>query len=588
MKRRKKSILIVLLAIAVTACLGSASVFASGNTYTIGYDSNNNIHSVKMDDGSEIIVFCMNNKRHWPHTTPSITSVPKYEQTSIEEFCRENGLTDSAKTAALEDRLKTILYAGYPYNGMFLYQLTSSIEKISEDQFDKLLNPPQSIRDDFPDSIGSRVFAYSDYKDQTDKMDYLKKFTEQVYDLYKNGSTTSSGLTYSDITATPFYGAVFCMLNSDDPLTAYPQLYGGDYFLTEQQAYSATSNAVWNLMKDYGIPDNSGVQESSGLSKSLKVAQSTGILSEKPSASKVTVDGDAVFEKNDSDGKWYTGTLTLKAPSTYNAAFNLILPDGITTTDGSTVVKRGDSFKLVSDTEPKGGVDISLSATIPWMEGDLIVFQAVGDTNNDFQNMVGARIHKEKISLSKHLSVAGKITNVTVTKSWEDESNKDGKRPTADEFAASIHLMNGDTEVADVTPAVTDNQDNTYTITYENLPLEDADGNEIQYTVKEDEVSGYSTDDATAENGETIVNTLKKDSGNTEDPKNPTDTKDPKKTSKTGGNDGNESVTAKTAGSIVKTGDSGNIVLYGSVLACAAALAAILVKIRKRNRLHNR
>ena len=592
------------------ACFGSGSVFAaddSGNTYKIDYNQQTDIHSVKLEDGSEVIIFCMNNGRHWPHTTPTITSVPLYEQTSIEEFCKENGLTDPDKVAAFTDRLKTILYAGYPYNGMSLYATKSNVDTITEEQFNQILNPPQALRDDFPESLDGRIFSLDDLKNNTRNIFYLNKFMGEVLALYPSG-TSKSGLTYSDITSTPFYGAVWCMLNSSTPLELYSQTYGGSYFLTDAQAYSATSNAVWNLMKEYGIPDNTGVQDSTPLSKSLKVAQSTNILTEKPDSGNVSIEGDALFEQNSSNGKWYTGTLTLKAPSTYNTSFTLTLPQGVTTTDGKTELKAGDTFVLVSDTEPQGGANISLSSTIPWMEGDLIVFQAVNDANNEFQNMIGAKIHKESITVNKLVSVTEKTTRVSITKTWNDEDNKDGKRPSADEFSKSIHLMNGNKEVIGVTPVITDNQDNTYTISYENLPLKDSSGNEIEYTVKEDEVNGYDADNSTVENGGTITNTQEKeepkdpagptdpndpsnpgdpgDNVNPTDPKNPSENAD--KTTTDNGNNSNKTTVVKKVSSIVQTGDNGTVILYGSALVCAAVLVVLLVQIRKRNNSHVR
>ena len=610
MKKGRKKILVALLSLAVMACFGSGSVFAaddSGNTYKIDYNQQTDIHSVKLEDGSEVIIFCMNNGRHWPHTTPTITSVPLYEQTSIEEFCKENGLTDPDKVAAFTDRLKTILYAGYPYNGMSLYATKSNVDTITEEQFNQILNPPQALRDDFPESLDGRIFSLDDLKNNTRNIFYLNKFMGEVLALYPSG-TSKSGLTYSDITSTPFYGAVWCMLNSSTPLELYSQTYGGSYFLTDAQAYSATSNAVWNLMKEYGIPDNTGVQDSTPLSKSLKVAQSTNILTEKPDSGNVSIEGDALFEQNSSNGKWYTGTLTLKAPSTYNTSFTLTLPQGVTTTDGKTELKAGDTFVLVSDTEPQGGANISLSSTIPWMEGDLIVFQAVNDANNEFQNMIGAKIHKESITVNKLVSVTEKTTRVSITKTWNDEDNKDGKRPSADEFSKSIHLMNGNKEVIGVTPVITDNQDNTYTISYENLPLKDSSGNEIEYTVKEDEVNGYDADNSTVENGGTITNTQEKeepkdpagptdpndpsnpgdpgDNVNPTDPKNPSENAD--KTTTDNGNNSNKTTVVKKVSSIVQTGDNGTVILYGSALVCAAVLVVLLVQIRKRNNSHVR
>lgn len=624
MKRVTKKLLVALLSLAVIACFGSGSVFAAddtSNTYKIDYNEQTDIHSVKMEDGSEVIIFCMNNGRHWPHTTPTITSVPLYEQTSIEEFCKENGLTDPDKVAAFTDRLKTILYAGYPYNGMSLYATKSNVDTITEEQFNQILNPPQALRDDFPDSLDGRIFSLDDLKNNTGNLDYLNQFMDEVRLLGKSGGTTKSGLSASDITSTPFYGAVWCMLNSSTPLEAYSQAYGGSYFVTDAQAYSATSNAVWNLMKEYGIPDNTGVQDSTALSKSLRIAQSTNILTEKPDSSDVSIEGDGLFEQNSADGKWYTGPLTLKAPSTFNTSFKLTLPQGVTTTDGKKEIKVGDTFVLVSDAEPQGGANISLTSTIPWMEGDLIVFEAVnGQKASDgkaFQNMIGAKIHRESITVNKLMSVAEKTTRVSITKTWNDEDNKDGKRPSADEFAKSIHLMNGNKEVTGVTPVITDNQDNTYTISYENLPLKDSSGNEIEYTVKEDEVNGYDADNSTVENGGTITNTQEKeepkDPAGTTDPKdpsdpanpgdnvNPTDPQDPRKTTdpknpsdntdKTttdNGNNSNKTTVVKKVSSIVQTGDNGTVILYGSALVCAAVLVVLLVQIRKRKNSHVR
>lgn len=580
------------MSLAVIACFGSGSVFAAddtSNTYKIDYNEQTDIHSVKMEDGSEVIIFCMNNGRHWPHTTPTITSVPLYEQTSIEKFCKENGLTDPDKVAAFKDRLKTILYAGYPYNGMSLYATKSNVDTITEEQFNQIPNPPQALRDDFPESLDGRIFSLDDLKNNTGNIDYLKEFTQQVYELYPTGGTTKSGLSYNDITSTPFYGAVWSMINSSTPLELYSKVYGGNYFITDAQAYSATSNAVWNLMKEYGIPDNTGVQDSTPLSKSLKVAQSTNILTEKPDSGDVSIEGDALFEQNSSNGKWYTGTLTLKAPSTYNTSFTLTLPQGVTTTDGKTELKAGDTFVLVSDTEPQGGANISLSSTIPWMEGDLIVFQAVNDANHEFQNMIGAKIHKESITVNKLLSVAEKTTRVSITKTWNDEDNKEGKRPSADEFAKSLHLMNGDTEVKGVIPVVTDNLDNTYTVTYEDLPLIDKNGNEIKYTVKEDEVTGYDADKSTVENGGTITNTQEKaDPKDPTDPKDPSGNNDPKDPSNTTDNGGGKTTVTKKVTSVIKTGDTGNLLLYGSVLVCATVLVVLLVQIRKRKHYNSR
>ncbi len=607
------------------ACFGSGSVFAaddSGNTYKIDYNQQTDIHSVKLEDGSEVIIFCMNNGRHWPHTTPTITSVPLYEQTSIEEFCTENGITDPDKISKFSERLKVILYSGYPYNGNSLYEITENTGTMTEAGFNKLLNAPASIRNDFPDSIGNKVFTIENSKSKdSDNYKSLSDFNDAVFRLGSTGKT-KSGLTRSDIYSTDFYRAVSFM-QFDDPVQAYNATYGSYPFLTETQAYKGTSNAVWNLMYNYGIADNHEVDHLA-LTNALNQVSTSNVLDSKPSSSDISIEGDAVFKQNTTDGKWYTGALTLKAPSTYNTSFKLTLPQGVSTADGSTELKVGDTFVLVSDREPQGGANISLSSTIPWMDGDLMVFEAVnGQKASDgkaFQNMVGAKIKNETVSASKLLTVAEKNTSVKVTKTWKDDDNKDGKRPSADEFAKSIHLMNGNKEVTGVTPTITDNLDNTYTISYENLPLKDSSGNEIKYTVKEDEVNGYDADNSTVENGGTITNTQEKeeskdpagptdpedpskpgdpgdnvdpadpqdpgDNVNPTDPKNPSDNTD--KTTADNGNDSNKTTVLKKVRSIVQTGDNGTVILYGSALVCAAVLVVLLVQIRKRKNSHVR
>ena len=74
-----------------------------------------------------------------------------------------------------------------------------------------------------------------------------------------------------------------------------------------------------------------------------------------------------------------------------------------------------------------------------------------------------------------------------------------------------MHLLADGTEVevaAPIVKTVTDNGDNTYTVTFENLPKY-SEGEEIPYTVKEDAIDGYEAKDGIDEaaDGETITNT---------------------------------------------------------------------------------
>ena len=105
------------------------------------------------------------------------------------------------------------------------------------------------------------------------------------------------------------------------------------------------------------------------------------------------------------------------------------------------------------------------------------------------------------------------LIEVSITKRWADDGDRDGKRPTAKEYEDAVHLLADDTEVtaADeeykaMTKVVTDNDDNTYTVTFAQLPKY-ANGVEIVYTVQEDAITGYTTDTPVTAAGGTIINT---------------------------------------------------------------------------------
>ena len=471
----------------------------------IDYDAESTIHSVTASDGSKIILFCMNDGLHWPHSTPTTPNVPDYSETSIEAFCAANHVSDSSTLAR---KVKNVLYAGYPYNGYGLYQVVDQAASLTEDEYNQFLDPPAYLRTDFPDSVGSNTFAYSDRSDKS-KMALLAKFVQESMTLYPNGST-SSGLTYSQLTALPFWRAAYCMVTyTDSPIDAYSTLYISGSYVTEPQAYTSTSNAVWTLMYNSGVPNNTAVAQDTLTTKLLDAAENDTILEQVPSSGSLSVTGDTTFRYSSEDGKWHTGRLTLSAPSGYLTPFALTLPDGVSEESGKTQVRAGTGFSLVSSS-PTPATAIALSATVPWMDGDLRVYEPMGNvTASDgkaYQNMVGAVIRTADVSVSASLARADENTELTFTKKWDDSDNQDGVRPTAEAYASKLHLMNGDTEVENVTPTVTDNGDNTYTVTYSGLPKY-VNGAEAAYSVKEDGIDGYTADAETVKNGATLMNT---------------------------------------------------------------------------------
>lgn len=581
----------------------------------IGYDGT--IHSVTGPDNSKIILFCMNNDLHWPHSTLDTPNVPNYKETTIEEFCAANNILigDTSAQKALAQKVKNVLYAGYPYNGYGLYQVVDQAVSLTEDEFNQFLDPPAYLRTDFPDSVGNNTFTYADRNDAS-KRALLAKFFQESMKLYPNGST-SSGVPYSQLTALPFYRAAFCMVNTDSPIDEYSKLYIRGSYVTESQAYESTSNAIWTLMLNSHVPNNNTVPQDALTSKLLDAAENNTILDQDPSYVSLSVTGDATFRYSSEDGKWHTGPLKLAAPSGYLTPFTLSLPDGISEESGRTQVTAGEELSLVS-ASPASSSTISLSAKVPWMDGKLRVYEPVGNVTDSkgkgFQNMVGAVIKTADISVRASITRADENTNLTFTKKWEDHNNQDGLRPTTADYTSKLHLMNGSTEVKDVNPTVTDNGDNTWTVVYSGLPKY-ADGTAIAYSVKEDNVSGYTADAETVADGGALTNTHKVKSSTTPTSEtnptntqnvqpgttptsetNPTNTQketatttpssetDPTESSiKTSGGAGTAANGSNTNSSgSAKTGDNSALELYG--LLSALSMAALLILLGMKHR----
>ena len=91
---------------------------------------------------------------------------------------------------------------------------------------------------------------------------------------------------------------------------------------------------------------------------------------------------------------------------------------------------------------------------------------------------------KLKNRMINTFTVPDEKINVPVTKHWEDGNNANGKRPTSIKY---VLTGNGLTKEQVVTGNATSDADWNYTFT--NLPKYDAQGNEIAYTVEEQEVN---------------------------------------------------------------------------------------------------
>ncbi len=107
------------------------------------------------------------------------------------------------------------------------------------------------------------------------------------------------------------------------------------------------------------------------------------------------------------------------------------------------------------------------------------------------------------------LHIKEAYTQVNVTVAWKDSSNKDGIRPSAEDFAKYLTLT-ADGEATDAQAVVVENGD-TYNVVFDNVRKYAYDENgvrhEIVYQVTQANIDGYTTDNATVGNEGTITNT---------------------------------------------------------------------------------
>ena len=173
-----------------------------------------------------------------------------------------------------------------------------------------------------------------------------------------------------------------------------------------------------------------------------------------------------------------------KRPETLALTLNGV-PDGYTAPE-PTVTKDGDSWTYTWTGLPKneGGEAITYTVT----EGTVPDgYQVSGSPAND----KGTITNKHEIE----------TTSVTVTKKWDDDSDRDGKRPET----LTLTLNGVPTGYTAPTPTITKDGD-SWTYTWEGLPKNEA-GEAIAYTVSEDSIpDGYELSGSPASNEGTITN----------------------------------------------------------------------------------
>lgn len=176
------------------------------------------------------------------------------------------------------------------------------------------------------------------------------------------------------------------------------------------------------------------------------------------------------------------------------------------------------------------------------------------------------------------LTIVPAYTDVSATIAWKDSSNKDGLRPSAEDYAKLLSLT-ADGVASDILPAVVDNGDDTYTVTYTGVRKYAYDDNgeryDVDYKITQADVDGYTTDNATVGNEGVITNTheVKDDSGSAS--KDESD-------DKSKADSGNKPEGEQAATELAVTGDKTPSALVALALGASALGVAVVAKRRSK------
>lgn len=176
------------------------------------------------------------------------------------------------------------------------------------------------------------------------------------------------------------------------------------------------------------------------------------------------------------------------------------------------------------------------------------------------------------------LTIVPAYADISATIAWKDSSNKDGLRPSAEDYAKLLSLT-ADGVASDVQHVVVDNGDDTYTVTYTGVREYAYDDNgeryDIDYKVTQADVDGYATDNATVGNEGVITNTHEaKDDPGSESKAESDD--------KTKGDPGNKPEVKQTATELAETGDKTPSALVALALGASALGVAMVAKRRSK------
>lgn len=176
-------------------------------------------------------------------------------------------------------------------------------------------------------------------------------------------------------------------------------------------------------------------------------------------------------DANDQDGIRQNAVITLKGTVT--------LPDG--KTEAVPLQKAYTALFKATDTY----LSYTFRSIPAYYKGQTIQYTVIENPMDGYTATVGATTGSADKGYA--ITVTNKhvpqFDNFTVTKVWDDSNNIDGMRPDS----VTIHLNGSDGSSTETT--LSNAKDWKYT--FKHMPLFDANGNKITYTITEDAVAGY-------------------------------------------------------------------------------------------------
>ena len=220
-----------------------------------------------------------------------------------------------------------------------------------------------------------------------------------------------------------------------------------------------------------------------------------------------------------------TKAVQLNGAGTTDACTNGTYTFVVYKSDGTTLATKKDGSAITSPLQitVTAGVPFPSELVVDGLELGSYIVKETASTNNgitlDSQKTV--TVSEGTITTAATAAFVNnyETTQVELTKTWDDSADP-SHRPTAQQFQEKVHLKVGNNTItaatagyAAMTTNVVDNQNNTYTVTWSNLPKYN-NGAAINYSVVEDaDLSDYYTNGTVTYNSTSgkweVTNTLK-------------------------------------------------------------------------------